>query len=68
MGELAVGRAGKVGEWQNQGEDVGKLRDGEGRAEASCKARTSAAWSCKLQNADRTKSEFYAALGLAASC
>ena len=31
MGELAVGRAGKVGEWQNQGEDVGKLRDGEAR-------------------------------------
>ena len=41
----AFGRGGKVGEWQNQGEDVGKLRDVEARrAEASCKVRTSAAF------------------------
>ena len=33
-------QGGKVGEWQNQGEDVGKLRDGEALAEASCEVRT----------------------------
>ena len=29
-------QGGKVGEWQNQGEDVSMLRDGEALAEASC--------------------------------